>query len=60
MRADRQEWRLPQPSITRLGGGRLAADPFLWLEERTSDRALAWVAEQNTRHGGRVALRPSL
>ena len=40
--------------------GPVLADPFLWLEERNGEKALAWVAEQNATHGGRVALRSAL
>ena len=29
--------------------GPVLADPFLWLEERNGEKALAWVAEQNAR-----------
>ena len=32
-----------------VGAGRALADPFLWLEERNGEKALAWVAEQNAK-----------
>ena len=34
-------------SLARPVGAEEAADPYLWLEEVTSDKALAWVRQQN-------------
>lgn len=45
-------------------GGRAAAsdpaggDPYLWLEEVTGERALAWVGEQNKTSTNRLAVAP--
>ena len=32
-----------------VGASQVLADPFLWLEERNGEKAMAWVAEQNAR-----------
>ena len=32
-----------------VGASPVLADPFLWLEERNGEKAMAWVAEQNAR-----------
>ena len=32
-----------------VGTSQVLADPFLWLEERNGEKAMAWVAEQNAR-----------
>src|SRR5687768_14744077 len=40
----------PAPAVVDQAQAPVAAeDPYLWLEEVTSDKALAWAREQNTR-----------
>lgn len=36
-------------ALSTMGAAWAADDAFLWLEERNSEKALAWVAEQNAR-----------
>ncbi len=47
---------VPAPSMTETPGGGFATsdatDPYIWLEEVQGERAMAWVAEHNTKSLG--------
>lgn len=46
---------LPEPVI-EVQHGRLVIDPFRWLEDRSSDRTVAWIEEQALNHAAYFAL----
>ena len=53
--ADARPPAAPQPTLTELAA---PADPFLWLEDIESPRALAWVDDQNRRSARRLESDP--